>query len=130
MRLRKLLGIAAAVVTFGLAASPPAAAFGWHTDGPPAGWGTQRVINHWIYNPRFHHIYRVHDRTDPYAYQNQPRGYYPYYGSHYWRAASEMRQRRANHKLPTYHAGWGYPKDWQHGKWHAEHHGFHHRWHW
>jgi len=131
MRLKNLLAVAAAVFTLGLATTEPASAFGDHRSGRPDGWGTERVINHWIYAPRFHHVYRVHGRTDPYAYQYQPRGYYPYYGSHYWRPAQELRFRnRTHYKLPAYHAGWGYPKSWDHKTWHDENHGSHHRWHW
>jgi hypothetical protein len=48
---------------------------------------------------------------DPYAYSYEPRGYYPYYGSPYWRPADEMLlyRERYRHELPRYYPAWGYP---------------------
>jgi hypothetical protein len=52
------------------------------------------------------------DRGDPYAYRYQPRAYYPYYGSPYWRPAAEMLlyRDRYRHELPRYYPAWGYPQ--------------------
>lgn len=69
---------------------------------------------------------------DPYAYRYEPRGYYPYYNSGYWRPAYVMRQRgRARYVHPPYFAAWGYPDPrYHHRAWHAYHHGYirHHHW--
>ena len=104
------------------------------SDCPPPGWGTVRTVQHWGYYPRYQHVYSVHYATDPYAYHYEPRGYYPYYNSGYWRPAQEMRWRRAhaysNVAVPYYQA-WGYPnRTYSHRAWHARHHGFIRRHHW
>jgi hypothetical protein len=109
MRIKSLLNIglncgAAAVMSVAAAvlAASPAAAFDW---GPhaPTGWGNDQVVRHWIYTPRYHHVYRVHSGTDPYAYRSRRVGYYPYHGSGYWRPP-----QRAHHgKPPTYYPAWG-----------------------
>jgi hypothetical protein len=76
-------------------------------------------------------VYRTSGTTDPYAYQHKSRGYYPYYNSHYWRPANEVRKQRPNFDRPDYWPSWGYPwKSWHHRQWHAKNHGYHHRWHW
>jgi hypothetical protein len=68
---------------------------------------------------------------DPYAYRPENRGYYPYYNSGYWKPASELRYRPIPYyELPKYYPAWGYTKEWQNRKWHAEHHGRHRPWHW
>lgn len=131
MRLKSLLAVAVAMTAFALAAPKPAEATDLAHAVAPAGWGRSQVINHWAYYPRYHHIYRVHASTDPYAYESAPRGYYPYYNSGYWRPASEMRNRhRYNFKLPKYYQAWGYPKrTYAHRAWHEKHHGRHYPWH-
>lgn len=76
---------------------------------------------------------------DPYAYRYEPRGYYPYYRSDYWRPAEYVRLRnRVTYNVwitrPPhfrYYPSWGYPvRAWPHKKWHAYHHGHHRPWHW
>jgi hypothetical protein len=130
MRFKRFLAMAAAMLSFGLVAVQPAEAFGFHRETPPAGWGNTQTVKHWVYYPRYHHVYLASAKTDPYAYQYRTRGYYPYYGSHYWRPAHEVKTQRANFKLPKYYPAWGYNKSWHHAHWHAKHHGYHHRWHW
>jgi hypothetical protein len=131
MRLKSLIAMAAAVLALGLAAPKPAEAFGWHRNGEPAGWGRMRTIRHWVYYPRYHHTYHSHVATDPYAYRYEPRGYYPYYNSHYWRPAQEMKVARPHYKRPTYHKAWGAKKKhYNHVQWHIEKHGGHRRHHW
>jgi hypothetical protein len=51
-------------------------------------------------------------RGDPYAYRYEPRGYYPYYGSPYWRPARDLLlyRDRYRHELPRYYPAWGYPQ--------------------
>jgi hypothetical protein len=128
---KKLFRVLAAVLSFGLIGALPAAATDLHRTAPPAGWGQERVINHYVYYPRYHHVYRVHGATDPYAYRPADRGYYPYYNSGYWRPAHEMRNRHKPHlELPKYYKAWGYTKHWHHKQWHNEHHGHHLPWHW
>jgi hypothetical protein len=78
-------------------------------------------------------------REDPYAYQYEPRGYYPYYRSDYWSPAAYVRYRNRVHynawitRPPhyQYYRSWGYPlKYWPHYRWHATYHGRHRPWHW
>lgn len=77
--------------------------------------------------------------VDPYAYQYEPRGYYPYYRSDYWRPADYVRHRARQHynvwntQPPyfQYYKSWGYPvRHWHHKEWHAWAHGRHRPWHW
>ncbi len=76
---------------------------------------------------------RHHQRAtagDPYAYRFEPRGYYPYYKSYYWRPAHKVRRRRGI-RAPRFYPAWGYyQRSWRHRKWHRKHHGGHRRWHW
>lgn len=133
MRLKSLLAALAALVCLGIAAPQQASAFDLHRDRP-AGWGHTRDVHHHVYYPRYRHVYHV----DPYAYRYSPRGYYPYYGSHYWAPAYALRKRNHmryhhwNAQAPRYkyYKAWGYPKHWHHRKWHAKHHGRHYPWHW
>jgi hypothetical protein len=102
MRIKALLSAAFAALTIGLAAEP-AAAFDWNRSHPPAGWGNEQVVRHWVYYPRYQHVYRTQAGTDPYAYRSRKVGYYPYYGAGYWRPP-----QRAHHgKPPTYYPAWG-----------------------
>ncbi len=57
---------------------------------------------------------------DPYAYTYEHRGYYPYYGSDYWRPAREVKRRRFRFEQPRYHWAWGYYKEHRH-KYHHSH---------
>jgi len=77
--------------------------------------------------------------VDPYHYRYEPRGYYPYYRSDYWRPASYVRYRNRVHynvwntQPPhyQYYRSWGYPvRYWDHKRWHAYYHGRHRPWHW
>ena len=97
MRLTVFAAIAFAMVAAGLIVTP--------TDAS-AGWG--------------HHRYNAHSHADPYAYRYEPRGYYPYYGSRYWRPHREVRNRRFRFKQPRYYKAWGaYSKK----HWHKLHNG-------
>jgi hypothetical protein len=132
MRLKSLFAALVALVTLAFVVPEPAAAFGdrYHSKG----WGTTRHITHHVYYPRYTHHFKV----DPYAYRYSPRGYYPYYGSHYWTKSSYVKHRNRAHlrvwnmQPPRfrYYKSWGYPRKWKHAKWHHRHHGRHHRWHW
>ncbi len=126
MRQRILAALIAAFAALGLASQQPAEAT-CRYGCAPAGWGTVRTVQHWGYYPRYNHVYSVHAVTDPYAYRYEPRGYYPYYNSGYWRSAREMRIRRAYRyetvQVPYYQA-WGHPdRYYNHRAWHARHHG-------
>jgi hypothetical protein len=70
-----------------------------------------------------HRYYR--GAEDPHAYRYEPRGYYPYYNSGYWKSAREMRLRKRRHyNHPPYYAAWGYPDPYYHHRaWHAYNHG-------
>lgn len=135
MRLKSLLIAAAMLFGLSAAATDPAAADGFHRHGKPHGYGKVRTIKHYVYRPVYRHVYYV----DPYAYRYSPRGYYPYYGSHYWQPAAYVRKRNRLHyncwnTCPPryrYYASWGYPKKrWHHRKWHRKHHGKHYKHHW
>jgi hypothetical protein len=131
MRFKTMIAMVAAVLALGLASPRSAEAFGWHRAAEPSGWGRMRTIRHWVYHPRHHHVYHTHVATDPYAYRYEPRGYYPYYNSGYWRPAHEMRKKRPHYALPKYYKAWGYPrKNYRHVEWHLKHHGRHRRHHW
>ncbi|MEQ1711855.1 MAG: hypothetical protein ABL908_10685 [Hyphomicrobium sp.] len=131
MRLKSMIAMVAAVLALALASPKSAEAFGWHRTAEPAGWSRMRTVRHWVYHPRYHHVYHNHTATDPYAYRYEPRGYYPYYNSHYWRPAHEMRKARAGFVLPTYHRAWGHPKrNYRHVAWHMKKYGGHRRGHW
>ena len=103
-----------------------------HYRRAPAGWGEVREVVHYGYYPRYHHVYRTHWATDPYAYRYEPRGYYPYYNSAYWQPAYKVRGRnRAGYIHPPYYQAWGYPvRNYNHVEWHYAHHGRHHWGHW
>ena len=49
--------------------------------------------------------------TDPYAYRYEPRGYYPYYNSGYWRPLCASNNSCVPRAMqPPYYQAWGYPK--------------------
>ncbi len=132
MKLKTLLAAALALIGLAILSPEPASADGVRK---PDGWGKTRHIKHHVYYPRYVHHYKV----DPYAWRYSPRGYYPYYGSHYWAKAKYVKWRNREHlnvwnRQPPhfrYYKSWGYPKKhWHHRAWHAKHHGYHHRWHW
>jgi hypothetical protein len=131
--IRGLAIVVALAVPF-LFTSGPAAADGWHHRRAPAGYGTVQTVRHWGYYPRYRHVTSFHYVTDPYLYRYEPRGYYPYYNSGYWRPAAEVRAKRAlQYRLvqPPYYAAWGYPvPTYHHRAWHAVHHGYIRRGHW
>ncbi len=112
MRWKNLATALTVIVSAGLASLGRAEATDLHRSYPPAGYGHERVINHHVYYPRYHHVYRVHGTTDPYLYRPGHRGYYPAYNSGYWRPAHEMRHRPQPHyQLPKYYPAWGYTTD-------------------
>jgi hypothetical protein len=131
MKLKSVLAAAFALIGLAILSPEPASADG--TRKPHVGVKTHH-IKHRVYYPRYVHHYKV----DPYAWRYSPRGYYPYYGSHYWAPAKYVKWRNREHlrhwntQPPRfrYYQSWGYPKRWHHHKWHARNHGFHHRWHW
>lgn len=88
-----------------------------------------------------HHYHRHKPRKrralsyDRYAYQWEPRGYYPYYNSRHWAPVRKLRYRRAccrpNPELPPYYQAWGHPhRYYNHRKWHRKHFGYHRHGHW
>jgi hypothetical protein len=69
--------------------------------------------------------------VDRHAYEYRPRGYYPYYNSSQWKPLEEMRAReKPVIELPPYAPAWGYPREWDHRRWHRENHGLHWPHHW
>lgn len=113
MRLKSLLALAVAIVSLGMVAAPePASAFGWDRPDQSIRWSR----------------YASDDVADPYAYRYIPRGYYPYYNSHYWR---KVRVKRFRGHLPPYYAAWGAPRrGYYHVEWHRQHYGGHRRGDW
>ncbi len=128
------LVVLAALAVASLVPVAPAAADGWYYHRAPAGYGRVQTVRHWGYYPRYRNVQSFHYVTDPYAYRYEPRGYYPYYNSGYWRPAAEIRARRAAMYRPVpppYYGAWGYPVPaYNHREWHAIHHGRigHHHW--
>lgn len=124
MRMKRLMGLAAASAAL-LSMSQSASAFDWwNRPDRPAGWERMQVIRHWIYRPRYEAEYNV----DRYAYFYNPRGYYPYYNSGQW---GPPRIKRYNGPLPPYYAAWGGNKrGYHHVDWHRAHYGGHRRGNW
>ena len=119
MRLNSFIAIFATVVAMNLAVPQSASA---------SGWARERTVHHWVYYPRYHHVYVSHRAIDPYGYSYTPRGYYPYYNSHYWGAP---RIKRFRGVLPPYYAAWGAPRrHYRHVKLHRRHYGAHRRGDW
>ena len=111
MRFKSLLAALAVVLSVAMIV-PGSAEAGWRRSSVPDGWGRTRTINHYIYYPRYRHVYRVHPHTDPYAYYYEPRGYYTKSSSRYWRRADRVHRHhkvRGHHKY-RYHPAWGYKK--------------------
>jgi hypothetical protein len=127
MRKFTLLALLAVLTTFGGLMAAPAEA------GHRRGWHSDRVVVHYGYTPRYHHVYARKVYVDPYAYRYEPRGYYPYYDSGYWKPAHVMRKqkRRRHYARPPYYQAWGYPdRHYRHRAWHRHHHGRIHIGHW
>ena len=109
MRLKSLIAAIIAVCVLSLGVSNTASAFGWR-----------------------HHECHSQSRhcPDPYAYRYEPRGYYPYYSSRYWRPARKVRRHRG-FRAPRYYPAWGYKKRrYRHYSWHERNHGGHPFWQW
>ncbi|MDX2287933.1 MAG: hypothetical protein NW217_03830 [Hyphomicrobiaceae bacterium] len=130
MRSLRFVAVTTVLLALIVAIASPAEA-GWRRHHAPVGWGHERVVTHHVYYPRYRHVYHVHAYTDPYAYRYEPRGYYPYYNSGYWRPAHEVSRKRYRYALPPYYKAWGAKKrGYRHRAWHAEHHGRIRRGHW
>jgi hypothetical protein len=128
MRLKNLLALVSGVVCLGFASAQPASAFFWDRPDQPAGWDSSRVVRHWVYHPRYTHVYLWDSETDPHSYHYHPRGYYPYYNSGYWR---HVPLHRNHYTLPPYYAAWGSNKrHYHHVEWHNRHYGGHRRGDW
>ena len=116
----KIILAALAVMVPAAAIAPDTADAGWRRSPVPDGWGRTRPINHYIYYPRYRHVYRVHPHTDPYAYHYEPRGYYTKSSSRYWRRAGLVHRHhevRGRYKY-RYHKSWGYKKSRKSRRWH------------
>ena len=83
LRMKNLVACLVALMAFSFVVPAPAMAFGWKR-------------------------YDRQSISDPYAYRYEHRGYYPYYGSRYWRPTRQVRRRRFRFKQPRYHPAWGY----------------------
>ena len=128
---RQFLASLFALAVLVAGAGGTASAFDHKRSESPEGWGRERTVRHWVYHPRYHHVYHSHGATDPYAYRYEPRGYYPYYNSGQWRPRGHVGLKRAHFKHPKYHKAWSANRrSYQHYRWHAEHHGRHDHSHW
>ena len=114
--MRSMLVLAAATLSLaaGVSLTAPAAAGDLMVKAPD-GYAQDRTVNHWVYYPKYHHVYHVADRNeaDPYAWTYSPRGYYPDYASRYWVPAEQMRYRyryRFTGPKFKYHPAWGAAK--------------------
>ncbi|MEO1281407.1 MAG: hypothetical protein AAFV69_06700 [Pseudomonadota bacterium] len=131
MRIQAVLAALIVAVAAIITGPKTADAGGLFGDRAPAGWGTERTVRHYVYAPRYRHSYRFHNGTDPYAYRYEPRGYYPYYNSGYWRPRHTVKKRHGHYKQAPYYQAWGdNRKHYKHRKWHKEHHGRHRLGHW
>ena len=129
MRWNCLLAGVSAVAALGLAAVQPAQA-----DGYRAAKGSREYRP--AYYPAYYPVQRrpvvsAYFITDPYAYRYEPRGYYPYYDSGYWRpiCGSNINSVPQAYQ-PPYWKAWGYPKPWSNRAFHRVYHGRIRAWHW
>lgn len=130
MRLISLVAAVTAVFAIFSLSTTSAVAGGWERSHPPQGWGRAQTVRRWVYRPRYRYQYKLHSRTDPYRYTYEPRGYYPYYGSRYWRPLRSARKRYHFH-APRYYPAWGKKRrGWKHRKWHYRNHGRIRSWQW
>lgn len=103
---------------------------GVHHKYAPSGWGHVQPVTRWVYRPKYRHRYKLHSHQDPYRYRYQPRGYYPYYNSGYWRSRRSV-VRRYKFRHPRYHQAWGAKRrHYHHRHWHYRNHGPHKKGHW
>jgi hypothetical protein len=112
MRLPSMLAALALGVLGAVGQTAPAAAWGWDPSVAPEGYDHPRVIRHYVYRPRYQHVYHSGNQGDPYAYRYAKRAYYPYSASHYWAPAEMMRNRyRYSYDGPKYRyqPSWGKP---------------------
>ena len=132
MQFKFILAIVAALAGFAIASFETGPALAADVDRP--------VVKKRTHYHRVPHVRRTYAlREDPYAYRYEPRGYYPYYRSDYWRPTDYVRYRNRLHynvwntQPPhfRYYKSWGYPvRHWHHKQWHAWAHGRHRPWHW
>jgi hypothetical protein len=136
MRNVKWLAMICAGLTILLAGTTTASAGkGWFYNGvhhkyAPSGVGYAQPVTRWVYKPNYTYRYKLHSHSDPYRYHYQPRGYYPYYNSGYWRSRRAV-HRRYKFRHPRYHRAWGaHRRNYHHRSWHYRHHGPHKKGHW
>lgn len=126
MRFPKVSALAVVATALFALSSPPAGACGRDNCGAAEGWVQDRDVRHWVYYPRYRHVYYTFGQADPFAYEYYPSGYYPYYNSAYWKPRREVKLRRARFAHPQYYPAWGaHRKHYDHVEWHVRHHGGH-----
>ena len=133
MRLARILAAVAALAAIGLSVLATGVALSADLDG--SGARKKRVGHyHRVYKPAPKYVFD----PDPYAYQYEPRGYYPYYAAGYWRPTAYVKARERVHynvwntqpPVYSYYRSWGYPlKYWPHKAWHDAYFGRHRPWH-
>lgn len=124
MRSHLLWAGLAAAFAFSLTAAAPSSQA---DDRGYRAWDNHRPANY----PARRKVVAGYFVTDPYAYRYEPRGYYPYYDSGYWRPLCGGNVNCVPRPYqPPYWKGWGYPKPWLHRKFHRVYHGRIRPWHW
>jgi hypothetical protein len=112
------LATVVASVVGSIATAGTAGAWGWDPSRAPEQPVHERVINHFVYKPRYTHVYHRAPHGDPYTYRYVQRSYYPYHASGYWVHADAMRNRyRYHYHGPKYqyHPSWGAKAEHGHG---------------
>ena len=123
MRLNLLWASMAAVCAMGLVAAEPSKADGYYA--------YKKYKPAYYPAPRRQAVVTRYFATDPYAYSYEPRGYYPYYDSGYWRVycGGKLNCVPVAYQ-PPYWKAWGYPKPWHNRAFHRVYHGRIYPWHW
>ncbi len=137
MRPMHLFVALAALLTCGMVAAQPAEAGGRYDRGYSYYPAYQPVYYKKAYPRKRYHAKRpvvaAYIVTDPYAYRYEPRGYYPYYDSGYWRPQCSTRNSCVPTAFqPPYWKAWGYEKRrrWNNRAFHSVYHGRIKPWHW
>ncbi|MEO1708662.1 MAG: hypothetical protein AAFR70_00175 [Pseudomonadota bacterium] len=138
MRLINLIAALCAAMIFSAGSATSAEAGGIDRLRAPAGWGVAQHAHRYVYRPRYRFVrtnrtrrFRMHSYADPHRYRYEPRGYYPYYNSGYWKSRRHVYRPRYKFHHPRYRSAWGkHKRRYHHRSWHNRNHGRHRFWHW
>jgi len=107
MRFTTMLAACAALFAAALAAPASVQAGGFYRGDAHADWRFERPVRQHVRASRSACWDRRAHPDDCYGYRYEPRRYYPYYNSGYWRRPHEIKKRR-HYALPPYYEAWGY----------------------